>query len=282
MKSKASDPLELLQYVYNDACNKCIADVYDYRDLETIESRVKNEGLSFLTITLPNFARDFERSLEIGFVDSSTFPGSFQGFRKIGAIPAFLQGMLSQIFDRDTGVIYDVQEDTPTIVESVRQLCLTFKKLEVDCSPKKIAAAFNSFTEIERSFDMFSLPENFSIFLEISDILWSDALMDINPFECRPKHGPGATAEGISGNQKYNWQFWHDRLEPYFPLIHTAYPLGTPEDAEVLKSVTMLAKDQERPVRVIAVPKNTQRSQNHRNRACVYAIYTTRGSRRSI
>jgi hypothetical protein len=77
----------------------------------------------------------------------------------------------------------------------------------------------------------------------------------ISATQCIPRHGPGATSEGASGNQKYDWSYWHDRLEPYFPLIDNAYPLGTPFDSKELEKVTILSEEDEIPVRVISVPK---------------------------
>jgi len=252
LKSNVSDSLELLEYVYKDASNKCIADVSDLRDLITIRSRTENEGMSFLTITLPNFCRDFERALSNGIIDSTMF----RNFRKIGAIPCFLQGMLSQIFSRETGRINEYEEDFPSVVETVRQLCLTFKKLEVDCTPERTAIAFSSYIEIEQSIEMSSVPTvDAANFMAVSSILWDNDLVGIKLTECSPRHGPGATAESISGNQKYIWQFWHDRLEPYFPLIDNAYPLGMPIDAKELDLVTIVKPEDEKPVRVIAVPK---------------------------
>jgi len=38
-------------------------------DIRTIQQRMKDEGDSFVTITLPGFAQDFERSLEQRRVD---------------------------------------------------------------------------------------------------------------------------------------------------------------------------------------------------------------------
>jgi len=252
MKSNVSDSLKLVHSIYIDACAKCIADVSDLRDLDTIKSRVIEEGLSFLTITLPLFCRDFEQALANGGID----PSLFRNFRKRGAIPAFLQGMLGLLFDRETGRLINDEEDSPTLVEGIRQICLAFKKFEVDCTPERTAAAFSSFVEIERSLQMFSVPsEDAQKFLSVSSVLWDGALVDINPLECLPRHGPGATAEGITGNQKYLWRNWHDRLEPYFPLIDSAYPLGMPLDAEELKLVTIVKPEQEQPVKVVAVPK---------------------------
>lgn len=253
MKSNVSDYLKLIEAVYIDATIKCIADVSDLRDLGTIRSRVEKEGFSFLTITLPQFCRDFERSLENRRIDST----SFQGFRKNGSIPAFLQGMISRVFNQETGrIINEKHEDTPTIIEGIRQICLLFKKVEVDCSPEREAAALTSFKETEQAFQLFQPPkEATDDFLSVAFVLWSRMLLDIKLEDCKPRHSSGATVEGISGNQKYLWQYWHDRLEPYFPLIGNAYPLGMPEDAEELNQLTILPEPLELPVKVVLVPK---------------------------
>jgi hypothetical protein len=253
LKSNVSDLLKVIETVYIDASIKCIADVSDLRDLGTIRSRVEGQGISFLTITLPNFCSDFERSIANGYIDST----AFRFFRKTGQIPSFLKGFVSQIFNFETGRIYDeTNSDFPTIVESVRQICLTFKKVEIDCTPERTAAALNSFKAIEANFETFSASDaRYKDFLSVSSVLWDNTIVGINPAECVPRHGPGATAEGISGNQKYLWRSWHDRLEPYFPLYSNGYPIGLPLDSEELKLVTIVPEERERPVRVVCVPK---------------------------
>lgn len=256
MKSNVSDHLAVAESIYIDAAAECVADVSDLRDLETIRSRVKKEGLSFLTISLPNFCRDFERSLERGFVDSSYF----QGFRKYGAIPAFLQGMLSLIFDRETGRIHDErilhpQVSVPTIVGSIRQICLAFKKLEHDCTPERTYKALEGFIAIEKSFETFSVPsEDLSRFRDISFVLWNRILAGICLDNCLPRHGPGATADKRSGNRKFVWRRWHDRIEPYFPFLDSAYSISAFESEE-LDLVTFVPEEQEQPVKVTPVPK---------------------------
>ena len=257
MKSNASDYMELVYSIYKDACTKCIADVLDMRDLKTLKSRVEDEGLSFLTITLPQFCRDFERSLANGIIDSTLF----LGFKKNGSIPAFLQGMTSRIFDRRTGrIIHDEAENCPTdipiIVDSVRQICLAFKKIELPCTRKRVAEAVDGFATIERSFETFSLSDSdVSSFTSTSDVLWGPMVSTIVLSQCTPKHGPGTTAEGITGNSKYSWQFWHDRLEPYFPLVDNGYPLGISSHLEGLQKLTIVSEADEQPVKVVLVPK---------------------------
>jgi len=253
MKSNVSDHIKLLQAIYIDACNKCIADVSDLRDMMTIRSRVESEGISFLTITLPRFCSDFEQSLASGIIDSTRF----SGFRKRGSIPAFLQGMISQLFNHETGRIYDEKpEEAATIVESVRQICLTLKKIELTCTPQRVQASLFGFVQTEQTFKSFALQqEDQAEFLRVSSVLWDSCISSIKLEQCSPRHGPGATAERASGNQKYTWQRWHDRLEPYFPLIDCGFPLGTPLDSEELKNVTIVPEEDEQPVRVVCVPK---------------------------
>lgn len=250
MKSHERNQYELARRVYTDAVARCVAVQPALRDLCTIKSRIEDEGLSFLTITLPAFCKDFERSLADGVIDST----AFRSFKKVGAIPAFLQGMLSRVFDRETGRIINEENLDVSCVGAIRQIANCFKKLETDCSPKRVAAALGSFVAIERDLSMSQIPEEeISEFLEVSTCLWFD-LRNIDYASLVPKHGPGAVAENIRGNSKYSWQRWHSRLEPYFPLLDTAYVLSAYGSKE-FEEVTIVTEEQEQPVRVVTVPK---------------------------
>jgi hypothetical protein len=243
--------LELAQLVYADACAKCTADVSDLRDLMTMRSRAEHEGVSFLTLTLPTFARDLEKSLASGYVA----PTDFACFRKSGAIPAFMQGMLGQLFDQGTGRIRDETNDTPVVIEAVRQVCNLFKKTEIPCSPERESAAVENFVAIERSFDDFTLHEaDAAEFSAVSALLWDGMLADLQPDVLLPRHGPGATVERKLGNQKYVWRYWHDRVESVFPFFGGAYPL-TAAGEDIEHEVTFVPEDEEPPVRVTLVPK---------------------------
>lgn len=255
MKSNESDCLELLERIYIDSTQGCSADVSDLRDLKTIRSRVEHEGMSFLTITLPDFCRDFEQALEKGQVDSK----HFLRFRKCRAIPHFLRGMLSRIFDKETGRIYeqnsDIASDVPAIVNCVRQICLAFKKVELNCTLARETAALQNFVAVESSFEMFSLSrEEREYFILVSSVLWDNMLYALRTSMFIPRHGPGATADHISGNQKYDWRRWHERLEPYFPIIGNGYVVSESEN-EMLENVTFVPPEEEQPVRVTLVPK---------------------------
>jgi len=253
MKSDESDLLEVVRVIVIDGYAQCAANVSFKRDLKTIRSRVKDEGLSFLTITLPNFARDLEQALAVGRI----LPEHFRMFRKYRAIPVFLQGMLARIFDLETGRLYDEfnsATDTPTFIGAIRQICLAFKKVEIGCTPAREAAAVVNFANIESSFSDFGLPtEDLAHFELVSSVLWGNMLHKLSCSMFTPRHGPGATADRISGNQKYIWRRWHSRLEPYFHLDEAG--VITSDVERELERVTIVPPEQEQPVRVTLVPK---------------------------
>lgn len=262
--STADDYLELVEAIYTDASAKCSANVFDLRDLITIRSRVKNEGLSFLTITLPAFARGLERSLALGRIDSE----SFAGFQKLGrgrTIPSLFRGMLSQLFDFDTGgLIYHDPQDggsscsNSVVIEAIRQTCLSFKKMEIPCTPAREQAALKNFEKVEQSFDTFEpTDEDISRFREVSSVLWHNLVASYNYVDhetVAPKHGPGGVAEKLTPNEKFAWSRWHERLEQYFPFLGNAAPLGLATEQEFEK-LTFVSPSDEQPVRVVTVPK---------------------------
>ena len=250
MKSHESDQASLAICIYKDAVAKCVAVQSSLRDIKTLTSRVKDEGLSFLTITLPIFGKDFERSLADGQID----PTAFRGFRKSGAIPAFLQGMLGRVFNRITGRILSDEAIDISCIEGIRQVAYAFKKLEMDCTPKRVLSAMDSFAETEHVLTTAKVTgEALDDFVQVSNILWS-GLKDINVFDLIPRHGPGATVEGVSGNQKFQWQCWHERLEPYFPFLGTAHLVSSYGEKE-FEDVTFVSSEMELPVKVTPVPK---------------------------
>jgi hypothetical protein len=80
---------------------------------------------------------------------------------------------------------------------------------------------------------------------------------DIHYQRIIPRHGPGATADRLTGNGKYQQIEWTERLERVFPLgWHGA--VSPRYDRDVYSSVNFLEPGAERPVRVISVPKSLE------------------------
>lgn len=257
MKSYESDLADLAEAIYKDAAAQCAVENSDVlRDLMTIRSRVQNEGLSFLTITLPSFGADFESVLRDGVVG----PTHFQGFRKCGRAPAFLRGFLGQILDSETGDL--LQDPSPPSVKAVRQIAFAFKKMKMLCSADKVEKALEDYCKDERIFEKPLHPEDIDSFLSVSKVLWTNVFrQDVDPErDLIPKHGPGATAEKLSGNQKFRCSRWHDRLESCFPSSSFLTPNWSVENVEDgLKDVSIVPECEEQPVRVIPVPKTQKK-----------------------
>lgn len=209
-----------------------------------------------MTITLPNFCQDFERSLEQGFVGHA----EFLGFEKHRGLPRFLGGFLDLVFDRTSGLLLDA----PNVhaIQAVRQVTLMHGKLKRDCTPKRRDAAFARYIECEKDV---VLAENelvvevnyFRDFTRISQLLWRDFLgaVDSRVYDqgIIPQHGPGTTADKLRGNAKYNQLTWTRRLEELFP--HWEQLIPSESFLQRTDNVTILEPSDEIPVKVVDVRK---------------------------
>jgi len=222
-------------------------------DFKKLESRVKDEGLSFLTITLPSFGKEFERCLEKGLVDDC----SFSGFRKKNGLPLFLGGFLRQIFNPSDGVL--LTEPSLDSIFAIRQLTLLFAKILLPCGNAREIDAFLGYVKCEEDLISWESHNTFnaSSFERVSRLLFADVLSRLDDLirndEIVPRHGPGATADRTFGNQKYDLKFWHSRLEQLFPYGEWAIPNWRHYNR--YDHVEILEPGDEIPVRVISVPK---------------------------
>lgn len=244
MKSLTS----VLNTVFLDMEDMC--GVGTERDMETCLARVKEEGDSFLTITLPAFAKAFEQALDAGTIASIPFPG-FR--RKANGLPHFCGGFLSRVFDSRGALL-----DNPDVdcIRAVRQICYLFSKLERECSPKRTQAAFNQYVETDRAIT--NAPDEdradlLKVWLVIFGKSLGMVLNQIQDYSLVPKHGPGATADRLKGNRKWRQREWTSRLEESFPMDQ--YLIPNHRYVSGLSSIRVLEPREERPVRVVSVPK---------------------------
>lgn len=286
-------------------------------DVKTVFRRVEDEGDSFLTITLPQYCKDFERGLELGKFDNN----SFLAFRKRNGLPLFLGGFLCQVFDTSGSLLAEPSIDC---ISSIRQLTLVFGKVERPCSDTRVRRAMRQFVQVEvelEAFDFSSLEEFLPQFRKVSTLLWADVFSEVendlikqerqtsdfgswddmygvsttppqsfsvakrgtdpfldmvmtgfrSPFartwiteiedltmiQCDdvlvPRHGPGATADRLRGNAKFEVNEWPLRLESVFP--YGDYALPSWRTYYQLDRVKFLEPGRERPVKVVPVPK---------------------------
>lgn len=241
----------LWNQIANESAIRCRTSTTN--DRKTIIRRVKHEGLSFLTITLPTFGSDLQKGLDQGYVDRNLF----QGFSWKGGLPLFLGGFLDLVFDRSTGVLLD-SPDVDAIL-AIRQLTLMFGKISLPCSDTRERKAMSGYLECEqevRRTDASLDPSLLADFRRVSSVLFRSMFskVDSDIYHTRhvPKHGPGATADKVRGNSKFEIRTWTDRLEGYFPAGEFLLPNQRYADEAY---ADYLEPGAEIPVRVISVPK---------------------------
>ena len=207
-----------------------------------------------MTISLSDFGKDFQKSLDLGHVDRRLFTG----FQWKGGLPRFLGGFLGLVFDRDTGVLLD----NPNIdaILAIRQLTLSFAKISIPCTQYRERKAMREFVECEqdvRRADAERSPIDLEDFARVSAVLFRRMFTEVDRMvydgNIVPKHGPGATSDRLMGNQKYYQKSWPRRLEEVFPMGEFLLPNWSYYDQ--LDEVDILEPGSEIPTRVVSVPK---------------------------
>jgi len=163
------------------------------------------------------------------------------------------------VFDRTSGVLL-VDPDIDAIL-AVRQLTLIFSKILLPCSDAREKEAMSDYIQCEKevkvaSSNLDSL--DYREFERMSQLLFRDLFIgvdrEINNLELIPKHGPGATADKLRGNGKFENRTWTDRLEEFFPSGDYLFPNARYFN-EHYDDVHHLEPGSEIPVKVISVPK---------------------------
>lgn len=242
--------LTLHKSVLVDLGRQCSTDIA--RDLKTITSRCEDEGDSFLTITLPLFAKALEKGLDAGMWPERSDLPSF-GYHR--GLPAFMRGFLLRVFDIDGQIRIDPDANS---IRAIRQFCLLSQKVERECTPDRVRAAFDGFVNTDR--ELMGLPGRIDpvrlkTFVFVAHKLFGELFAhcdsSVASYGLVPRHGPGAVAERLTPVGKRDFAYWTDRLESVFP--HWRYTRNLPGSA--IMPDHAVSPDCEIPVRVITVPK---------------------------
>jgi hypothetical protein len=230
----------LKSMLQHNPCGICSASVA--ADVATLQCRLDNEGMHFATHLLPAFAKAVENGLENGRYE---VPSGFKRSKRNPGLPAFMQDVLSIIFDGDgylrpivdwSDIIRadrteDVSDWTqvarPGPVEYVaaaiahiRQIGYVFKKLQLPYPERLNDERIASWIQIEQE-----LPDPDSSADSADELLTEAAEVilqllggepDLTGFN--PRHGPGAVSTGERDHQKWAFRRTYDDLSSVFGL----------------------------------------------------------------
>lgn len=203
------------------SCNR--SDTELERDLEEIRTRFRNEGMSFLTKTLPSLGKALDRALSR---DTALDPTGFKA-RKGTKIPLFMGELFSQVFSDDGLERSDASDKA---VMAIRQVCFLFYKLNLPFTQQQEDDVVNLFVETDEA-----LANNTQALLESPCQWWiiryaksliQRILAPVDPL-CRglfhPKHGPGGVSTGEKAWQKPLFKRYIARLASVFPYEEYFY-----------------------------------------------------------
>lgn len=222
------------------------------RDIETIMSRLEHEGLSFITIALPEFEKDVLSSIEHGQIA----PTSFSRFKRESNAerPIFLGAFLAVIFKNNGWMRTDNPADQIVALRAIRQILLFVSKVEFPTTRKRVKKAISQY--VSTDMDIPELPEALINELrETCDYLYGDLFSDVEKEfykEFPSRHSSGSLATRESYNSRFASRVWTDRLQEVLPSwdfldVNWRHNMDEP--------VQYLSSSEEPGCRVFTVPK---------------------------
>jgi len=243
--------LIIFRELFSDLCDKYPSERKDLlRDLETVMSRCREEGLSFVTKTLPKLGKAFDESLG-GLVFKC--PREFKRSHVDIRIPAFLQGILKTVL-RPDGSLDVTRSD---VVKDVRQVLFLAYKLELPYTSSQERVVIDRFVENEQRVSGEQLSSHDPV-IRNARALVHDVLSDFDPKDIVPRHGPGAVATGERLEGKWLFKRLYPKLHSQYPYYEYFVVGGARElldRIEWYKSLDRTSPDQ---AKVVLVPKDSR------------------------
>jgi len=240
--------------------------------LNKVRSRMRKEGIAFLTKTLPRLGKAYDKSLS----KQCNLSATKLGFKPMpgSELPRFL-GEFFKVTLSLTGEL--LPEARAEHVSVIRQICYLFYKYELPYSDVQEQAVLQKFERTEE--ELASLDEQFKWLTIWTDhmttyrrrrrkaldtydvirearILLSGVFQDFDFTNITPRHGPGAVATKQQLWAKYEWVNVSSRIRQCYPLDEYFYSSlsAVVDDVDNLNKIA----DDDLPARVILVPKDSR------------------------
>lgn len=218
-------------------------------DVRFIRRRVRKEGFSFLTKTLPALGKRIDDCLGNGILLD------VPGFRKeAGSVrPKFLVWLLRRIFDNHGK---ENPMANPDDVLRLRQLTYAFYKLEMGFTDQELAKASSKYCKTEQEIGVLRLDLR-NPALEHSSNLIARVCSQVNAVDIIPQHGPGAVATGEKPWEKFRLRRFYPQLEKFYPITDYFFACAAAlcDECHTLESLEVVW---EPTAKVVFVPKDSR------------------------
>lgn len=246
------------------------------QDLSYFESRVKAEGLSFLTVTLPSLGKSMYAAFESGILSPC------EGLRRVKdcPYPYFLRKAWETLFSKEgellwnqrneggvhnpLDIIYSAERSNySSAAACIAQLTLMFYKLKLPYSDQQVMDVSTSFIATEDFLSNFSLEKQEEATPGLTAVLnqarrfMCRLLHRFNPMDIQPAHGSGASSCRTKPWERYS-------APRYVPKLDAVYDYGTwfysglNSLVDNLDELAGLETHQELSARVCFVPKDSR------------------------
>lgn len=217
-KSKTSPTtvyLELICATLKDVACTCYQSELELQhDLATLRNRFANEGMPFLTKTLPSFGKAIDKAL------ATDTPLEVVGFKTNGTVlPLFMGECTRQVFDTDGRERSDA---SPQALKALRQLSYMFYKLELPFTKEQNNDVIKLFKETDANLPAFdaAIRSDSEGYIRRARDLICRILAPVDPRDpdlFRPRHGSGAVATREKAYEKPCFKRYYKALALEFP-----------------------------------------------------------------
>jgi len=266
------------------------------RDLSHLRGVSENRGLEYFTLTLPSLGPWFDRSLDRGYLlPESEIP---RGIKRSRGRPCLFRGVLGKIFGADGALVRPVDFQAVLFYRTLLKVC---GKLEYGVQEVAMKESIEGFINVDNHLpppypstwgsDVPAWRERHGHPLRggcdlprshVRDLLdhalepnselpWdtlrtlcrrvTSQLGELDWWNLRPKHGPGAVSEGRR-ESKYDFPTWPQKLDRVFPFdwygSSSLEPDTFPSDRDTPSRLIAVPKDRKAPRLICAEPTSNQ------------------------
>lgn len=183
------------------------------RDCVEIRNRVRNEGIGFLTKTLPTLAKAVDKSLAQGA------PLDTAHFRVRRNRPIFMGEFFELVFDDDGRERVD---SDPLAVRAIRQISLYYYKLNVPNDTESENRVIRGFVDVEAELSSAAPIDQRSAVITRGRVLVSRIFSEVDSDDAwrdiTPRHGPGSVSTREKHEGKYLQAHYTQDLQEVYPF----------------------------------------------------------------